>query len=165
MEKAANYFARASWLRCPVCGKSPIFLPVAKVRRLSDWFEPLDGCPRCGYAYDREPGYFLMAIWVFNYGCGSLLGLVLYVVLEWNFDLPLPNLLAAVLIPVLAFNLLFARHSKAYFIAMDHLFDPHERGGDDDRGNRPVGPAPVQPAPPAGRPDVPGPCETQAGVR
>ena len=54
-----------------------------------------------------------------------------------------------------AFNVLFARHAKAYFIALDHLLDPHERGGGDDRGNQPLDP----------EPDPTEPCETATPVR
>jgi hypothetical protein len=41
---------RGLQLRCPECGVSPVFVPVRRVRSLFDWFAPLDGCPRCGYA-------------------------------------------------------------------------------------------------------------------
>ena len=70
-------------LRCPVCGQTPLFPALRRTRRMHDWFTPLDGCPRCGYAYDREPGYFLLSIWAINYGIAALLGLVLY--LLWWF--------------------------------------------------------------------------------
>src|SRR5690349_1329720 len=56
-----QFLFRAIRLRCPECGVSPMFVPVARTRSLRDWFTPLDGCPRCGYAYDREDGYFLLA--------------------------------------------------------------------------------------------------------
>ena len=39
---------------------------------------------------------------------------------------------------MVVFNLLFARHSKAIFVAWDHFFYPHEREGGDDGGNKPV---------------------------
>jgi uncharacterized protein (DUF983 family) len=114
------------------------------VRKLRDWFTPLDGCPRCGYPYEREPGYYLIPIWAINYGVGSVFGLLIYVLLEWKLDLPIWQLLAAVLVPVFLFSLLFARHSKALFLALDLFFDPHEREGGSDGGNVPVTPrAPV----------------------
>jgi uncharacterized protein (DUF983 family) len=124
-----------------------MFPEVARTRNLHDWFTPLDGCPRCGYAYDREPGYFLLSIWAINYGIAALLGLVLYLLFEWFFDWPVWTLIAAVILPVVLFNLLFARHSKAIFVAWDHFFDPHEREGGDDGGNIPAPepPAPVSP--------------------
>jgi uncharacterized protein (DUF983 family) len=136
--KAGSYLRHAMVLQCPVCGQSPMFPSVARTRTLRDWFTPLDGCPRCGYAYDREPGYFLLSIWAINYGIAALFGLVLYASFEWFFDWPVWTLIAAVVVPVVVFNLLFARHSKSIFVAWDHFFDPHEREGGDDGGNKPV---------------------------
>lgn len=139
---ALTYLGRALRLRCPVCGEKPIFVPVTKVRRIHDWFTPLDGCPRCGYPYEREPGYFLMSIWAINYGFGSIVGLIIYGVLEWKFELPVWQLLAAVLIPVFLFSIFFARHSKSLFLAFDLYFDPHRRDGGSDGGNKPPTPPP-----------------------
>ena len=152
--KALRYLSRALSLRCPVCGTSPIFIPWHRLNSLKDWFTPLDGCPRCGYAYERETGYFLLSIWAVNYGVGSLLGIVLYLALETFTKLPLPELLFWVIAPVIAFNLLFARHSKSLFIALDHYFDPHEKDGGGDGGSQ--APTPVEtPAPPGGnKPDL-----------
>ena len=73
---AWRFIRRALMLRCPECGVSPIFRPVREVRSLYDWFTPLDGCPRCGYAYEREQGYFLLSIWGLNYGLIAGLGLI-----------------------------------------------------------------------------------------
>jgi len=145
--KAREYFFRALFLRCPVCGTKPIFPPLSRTRGIHDWFTPLDGCPRCGYAYDREPGYFLLSVWAINYGVAALLGLALYLAFEWFYDWPVWTLIAAVVVPVVVFNILFARHSKAFFIAWDHLFDPHEREGGDDGGNVPrqTAPGPTRP--------------------
>ena len=163
-----NYLWRASWLKCPVCGTRPMFLPLVRVRSLDDWFTPLDGCPVCGYAYDREPGYFLIAHWGIVYGVSSLVGIGIYVWLQmfhsdWSFTKTLVTV--AVPLPFVAF--LLARHAKAYFLAVDHLCDPYirpsdeEEGGDGDGGGgggsktRPVAPsspdAPASPDP-AGQP-------------
>jgi len=147
-DKAWIYLRRAMLLRCPVCGKHPMFPSLARTRNAHDWFTPLDGCPRCGYAYDREPGYFLLSTWAINYGFAASLGLFLYFVFEWFYDWPVWTLITAVVVPVVAFNLLFVRHSKAIFIAWDHLFDPHEKEGGDDDGNVPREPAPFTPQPP-----------------
>jgi uncharacterized protein (DUF983 family) len=137
---AWRYLCRAARLRCPACGVSPIFVPSKRVRSLRDWFTQLDGCPRCGYPYEREPGYYLIPIWAINYGVGSIVGLAIYGVLEWKFDLSVWQLLAGVLVPVFLFSLLFARHSKALFLAVDLFFDPHERGDGNDGGNVPAKP-------------------------
>ncbi len=160
--KVGRYLARATRLRCPVCGRTPIFPRAFSIRRVADWFMPLDGCPRCGYAFEREPGYFLMAVWAGNGGFASVLGMIVYVVIERRFDLPLVAAAPAVLVVVVFFNVLFARHAKAYFIALDHLLDPHEREGGDDRGNQRLDPDAEPPAPGDWRPE---PCETGTPVR
>lgn len=138
-----SYFCRALLLRCPLCGQSPLFVPLSKTRSLYNWLRPLDGCPRCGYAYEREPGYFLLAVWAINYGVGSLLGLAIYFFLEWRYPgLPLGRLLVIVLSPIIFFNVFFARHSKALFLAIDLFFDPpqKEKGDHNDRGDQPQEP-------------------------
>ena len=96
-----------------------------------------------------------MAIWAINYGAGSVLGVGLYLFLEWQYTLPLPTLLAWVLTPICLFNILFARHAKALFLAVDLFFDPHDRGGDDGRGNVPR--IPIPPASPTSKPAKPCP--------
>ena len=149
--KALRYLWRAMLLRCPVCGKFPIFAPLLGTRTLRDWFAPLDGCPGCGYPYEREPGYFLASTWIINYGAGSVLGIIIYVILDFfTTRLPIGELLAAVLIPIALFNFFFARHSKALFIALDHFYDPHEKDPGEDGGNLPKPDAPLRdPAGPA----------------
>ena len=150
-----NYLWRATFLKCPVCGTRPMFLPLVRVRSLDDWFTPLDGCPRCGYAYDREPGYFLIAHWGIVYGVAALVGIGIYVWLQifhssWSY---LKTLVVAMSpLPVVAF--LIARHAKAYFLAVDHLCDPHissleDEDGDGDGGSRTLPVAPSTPNAPA----------------
>lgn len=160
---ALRYLWRAARLRCPVCGRTPIFPRARTVRRLSDWFAPLDGCPRCGYPYEREPGYFFLAMWAVNCGCAIMLGIVVGVIFEMSAHPSFKALLSAVIGSVLCFHFLFARHAKAFFLALDHFFDPHEREGGDDSGNEPVDPDPAAPAPGDWRPEEP--CETSRLVR
>jgi uncharacterized protein (DUF983 family) len=160
--KVRLYLGRAMLLCCPVCGKHPIFSPALRTRSLRDWFAPLDGCPRCGYPYEREPGYFLASTWVINYGAGSILGIVIYVILDFTTHLPIGLLLTAVLTPIVLFNLLFARYSKSLFIAIDHLSDPHEKDPGDEGGNLPKPEAPTRdsggPSKPTPKPNpIPGP--------
>lgn len=148
-KKAWIYFLRALQLRCPTCGITPIFPSLKKTRSLRDWFTPLDGCHRCGYPYEREPGYFLLATWAGSYGMGSLIGLILYFFFDWKFHPPIFELLAMVLIPVIVANVLLARHAKAFFLAFDHFFDPHEKegGNDGDDDRRKYNPLPISPEP------------------
>ena len=128
---AWRFIRRALELRCPECGISPIFVPALKVRTLFDWFRPLDGCPRCGYAYEREQGYFLLAGWGLNYGVVAGSGLIVGLIIQHRYHPgPLsPLWLWLAFMPVMSF--LLARHAKALFLAMDHYFDPHLAGGND----------------------------------
>ena len=88
---------------------------------LRDWFTPLDGCPRCGYAYDREPGYFLLALWGINYGVSSVVGICIAVwIFVFHADWSYTKTLLVVALPLLPIGFLFIRHAKAYFLAIDH---------------------------------------------
>ncbi len=158
-----NYLWRATLLKCPVCGTRPMFLPLARVRNFGDWFTPLDGCPRCGYAYDREPGYFLISQWGIGYGVSALVGIGVYVWLQiFHSDWSYTKTLLAVAIPLPFVNFLIARHCKSYFLAVDHLCDPHiSLSDEDDEGGaaatsgvpscRPHRTCPPAPIPPGSR--------------
>ncbi|MBS0660959.1 MAG: DUF983 domain-containing protein [Verrucomicrobia bacterium] len=139
---ALTYLWRAMRLRCPVCGQSRIFIPLLRTRSIMDWLTPLDGCPRCGYPYEREPGYFLFSLWVLNFGFVAMTGLLSYLWLELFADVSTPVLIASVALPAPVLGLAIARHAKALFIALDHFFDPFvpidwpEDSGDDDGGDQ-----------------------------
>ncbi len=157
VRRAWKFFTRALRLRCPHCGTRPIFIPLAQTRSLHAWFTPLDGCPHCGYAFDREVGYFLLAIWAVNYGVTALLGAGLYLYLEFVREVPLGTTFAITLPFVLCFGFCMARHSKALFLALDHFFDPPVPFHDDPPGGGEVAaPKGPQPAPaPGNRPASP----------
>ena len=125
-------------LRCPECGVSPIFVPMRKVRSLFDWFTPLDGCPRCGYAYEREQGYFLLAIWGLNYGLIALVGVIVGLLIQHRYHPGVWSAWWLLLAPMPAASLLFARHAKALFLAMDHYFDPHLKPGSSSPSGHPL---------------------------
>ena len=153
VREAFAYLGRAARLKCPVCGTRPIFIPLRRVRNLSDWFTPLDGCPRCGYPYEREPGYFLMAIFGFNLGAAVFVGITVFTILAATHEnigeMSTWELMAKTVLPIPFLNLLIARHCKAFFLALDHFVDPHVRdlddGSDDDDddglGLLPAGPS------------------------
>jgi uncharacterized protein (DUF983 family) len=126
-QKAWLYFYRSLRLRCPVCGRSPLFKPVPKIRGWLEWFETLPGCPRCDYVYDQEPGYFMLALWMFDYGAAALFGIGLFLMLFNSFELSTGQLLFYTLVPTLTFALLAVRHAKAFYLALDHYFFHKDR--------------------------------------
>ena len=91
---------------------------------------------------------FCSSIFAINYGVGALIGLVIYLILDFCLHLPIWLVLTLTIIPMPIFNLLFARHSKALFLAFDLFFDPHR--GEDDGGDRHF----KSPAPPPKAPDL-----------
>jgi uncharacterized protein (DUF983 family) len=118
---------RALHLRCPECGISPIFRPLSETRSMFDWFTPLDGCPRCGYAYQREEGYFLLATWGVNYGVVAGLALIISMTFEWLHPLTMWQYVMYVFTPMPLLSFALVRHAKAMWLAIDHFFDPHTR--------------------------------------
>jgi hypothetical protein len=122
--------------KCPTCGERPLFVPWYNVRSLNDWFLPLDGCPKSGYPYEREPGYYLLSIFAINYGVAAILGAMIYLVLDFWVRLPIGITLLLTIIPIPLFNIWFARHAKALFLAFDLFCDPHRRDSDD--GDQPT---------------------------
>jgi len=134
--KAWTFIGRALRLRCPECGVSRIFKPWRQTRSLHDWFSTLHGCPQCGYAYEREQGYFLLAIWGLNYGVIAGSAVIITYTLDELYSPPLWKQILFVIAPMPLFSMLFARHSKALFLALDHFYDPQAREPQDDEERR-----------------------------
>jgi uncharacterized protein (DUF983 family) len=122
-----TFIGRALRLRCPECGHSRIFKPWRQTRTLDDWFRTLYGCEICNYAYEREQGYFLLSIWALNYGLIAGMAIVIMFTLEALFAPPTWVQVVFVIAPMPIFSFLFARHSKALFLALDHYCDPQAK--------------------------------------
>ncbi|HEX3359334.1 MAG TPA: hypothetical protein VHS31_20310 [Tepidisphaeraceae bacterium] len=101
-----------------------MFRPARNTRSLYDWLTPLDGCPHCGYAYEREQGYFLLATWGSQYFVIAGFGLALGFTLE-SLGYSLTFVLWLTCISQFVLGFLFARHAKAFYLAIDHFIDPH----------------------------------------
>jgi uncharacterized protein (DUF983 family) len=124
---ALLYLRRALALKCPVCGESRLFVPARSVRSLGAWLTPLPGCSLCRYAYERESGYFLLATWAVNYVFVGGLALLAWFLIANFTRLSLAATLLVLLVPMPIASLLFARHAKALWLALDHFVDPHRR--------------------------------------
>lgn len=123
-DKSWRYVWHALNLRCPLCGISPIFPPYYQFRTALDWFSTLPGCDHCGYDYQREPGYFLTAAWLLNWQVVIVFGLAAFIFLDELFRLSFLQLLCFNALFTLVIILLTVRHTKALFMALDHLVDP-----------------------------------------
>ena len=133
VKKAWLYLRMSARLRCPICGISPLFLPAHRVEGLEDWYTTLPGCPRCGYPYEREPSYFLLAVGLSNFGVIMVLGMGLVFSLDFLFELSTAQLIFFTLVPTLVISILSVRHAKAFFLAFDHFLDPDDNEDDDHR--------------------------------
>ena len=104
---------------CPRCRQGAIF-------RLSLWRGFLamhDRCPVCGLKYEREPGYFLGALY-FSYALsippGLILVLLLWRLTRWTFDWVMIGAFVAYL-PLVP---LVTRWSRVLWMYVDWRFDP-----------------------------------------
>jgi uncharacterized protein (DUF983 family) len=104
---------------CPRCRQGPIY-------RLSLWRGFLsmhERCPVCGLKFEREPGYFLGALY-FSYAMslppGLLLVLLLWHFTKWSFDLVMLVAFVAYLplVPPVT------RWARVLWLYMDWHFDP-----------------------------------------
>lgn len=87
--------------KCPNCGQGHIF---EKRQRLFELPKMKDTCEICGYRYNREPGYFLGAMYV-SYGFAVFQGLLTFLACYFFFP-QLPTL--AVCFIILGVLLLFS---------------------------------------------------------
>lgn len=101
-------------LRCPRCGVGALF---------SGPFAMYSQCPGCALRFEREQGYFVGAIYV-NYAITVVITLAGFFLLDYlNWVTPLQQLM--IWIPVaIIFPLLFFRHSRSLWLAIDHIFNP-----------------------------------------
>ena len=104
---------------CPRCREGVIF-------RVPVWRGPLamhERCPVCGLHFEREPGYFLGALYV-SYLASIppvlVLMLVFWRVLNWRFDLAVFGAFLAYL-PAVPF---VTRAARVVWMHLDRHFDP-----------------------------------------
>ena len=134
IRRALAYLWRALRLRCPYCGRCPMFVPILRLKSLYDWFTPLDGCHACGHPYVRDDGYWLVPVWIIGFGvstaCGATAATLARYLLHWEL-LPITFLACGT---TLVTSFLGARHAKSLFLALDQYFDPPLEEGREARG-------------------------------
>ena len=122
--------ARAWRLRCPRCGRGPLF---------KNWLSMYPYCNWCELRYEREPGYFLGSIYV-NYGMTALLVTVGYIGLVNTGTTTPRTALWSVAAIAFVFPVWFFRYARSLWMGFDHFWDPTaeqvEQPPADD--NRPV---------------------------
>ncbi|MEX0614147.1 MAG: DUF983 domain-containing protein [Pirellulales bacterium] len=105
---------RALRLRCPACGRSPIF---------RGWFSMHEKCAACGRRFDRGPGYLLGSIY-FNYGVTATLVLAMYFAMFFGDVLRDADRLVVLSLFAAGFATWFFRYARALWMAFDERWDP-----------------------------------------
>jgi len=84
-----------------------------------------DRCNTCGLLFNREPGYFLGAMYI-SYGLGLLtvlgFGLVLWMLTRWRLD----KLTLWAVVLFLPFTPMLTFLSRVLWIYLDQAFDPEK---------------------------------------
>lgn len=99
--------------RCPRCLRGKTFTGLWDIKQY---------CPVCGLEFEREPGYFLGAMY-FSYGLAIITGLPTFVVL---FLLGLSNMWILIVlgIQLVLSSPLLVRYSRTMWLHMDQMVDP-----------------------------------------
>jgi uncharacterized protein (DUF983 family) len=100
---------RAARLRCPACGKGPLF---------RGWFRMHDSCSECGASFRRESGFYLGSIYI-NYGITVIVTGALYALLVLVGGTAHETALTICLAVAVAFPILFFRHARSLLLALD----------------------------------------------
>lgn len=116
LQEIGHIVGRGARLRCPRCGEGALF---------TGFFSMHTRCPHCALVFEREPGYFVGAIYV-NYGATSLLAIAGFLALDYFAAL---SLLAQLLLWggfAILFPLFFFRYSRSLWLSVDYIFSPVE---------------------------------------
>ncbi|MES2512549.1 MAG: DUF983 domain-containing protein [Bacteroidota bacterium] len=102
--------------KCPNCGKGDVY---AKKTRFLELPVMKDNCEVCHYHFDREPGYFLGAMYI-SYGLAVLQGILTFVLLRTF--LPKIDTIWVVLIILAVISAFSMKNYKLSRIIYIHIF-------------------------------------------
>ena len=108
--------------RCPRCREGAIF----RCPLWRGWLAMHERCPVCHLKFEREPGYFLGAMYV-SYVLAIppllLLATIFWLYAHWRYELAM----LAALIAYLPFVPMAARLSRVVWMHIDQTFDPDKQ--------------------------------------
>jgi uncharacterized protein (DUF983 family) len=111
-----SLFMRIMKEKCPNCGKGDVY---AKKTRFLELPVMKDDCDICHYHFDREPGYFLGAMYI-SYGLAVLQGILTFVLLRTF--LPEIDTIWVVLIILAVISAFSMKNYKLSRIIYIHIF-------------------------------------------
>ena len=140
VQRALTLFWRAARLRCPNCGRGPIF---------DSWLRLRTRCPVCGLGLERGEEGYQVGAYMFNIVASELVFAAAFLgvlVLTWPHP-PWNALLYGGVAMMLVAPVVFYPFSKTLFLAFDLIFrPPTPQDFSQPRVSRPSGPP--APAPP-----------------
>ena len=103
-------------LKCPKCGKGDMF---------ADMFKMNLECSNCHFKFEREPGYFVGAMYI-NYGATVFFAFGGYFALDYFTGITfLQNFILWFVFSGL-FPVLFFRYSRSLWLSFDYILNPSE---------------------------------------
>ena len=111
--KLATYILQE---KCPNCHKGQVF---AKSKSLFQLPVMNEKCAQCNYTFDREPGYFIGAMYI-SYGLAVLVGILTFVICHNLFN-AIPTAVEVLLV-VLMIILTGKKNYKLSRIIYIHIF-------------------------------------------
>jgi uncharacterized protein (DUF983 family) len=102
---------RALTLRCPRCGRGEVFV---------GWFTMRETCEACGLKYEREPGYFVGAIYL-NFAVTAVVCLGGAMLVAMALGLPPWGEVGVASVLCVLVPLLFFRYSKSLWLGIDYF--------------------------------------------
>jgi uncharacterized protein (DUF983 family) len=109
-------FTTAFRLRCPRCGQGVLFRGVFTMNR---------ECTECHLVFEREPGYFVGAIYI-NYAATAAVAIIGFLALDAYTTLSVSTQIVLWCVFGVAFPVLFFRYSKSLWLAFDHFVNPDD---------------------------------------
>jgi uncharacterized protein (DUF983 family) len=100
--------------RCPRCREGRVFASLLRMNRQ---------CPRCDLQFEREPGYFLGAMY-FSYGLGVAAAVPLVLGLLFWTSMPLTQIGWLAGLELLLLSPALFRYSRVIWLHFDQTFDP-----------------------------------------
>ena len=111
-----NALTTAVKLRCPRCGEGALFHGPFTMNK---------DCAHCHLVFEREPGYFVGAIYI-NYAVTAGVAIAGFLLLDACTTLSVSAQMVLWGIFGIGFPLFFFRYSKSLWLAFDHFVNPED---------------------------------------
>jgi uncharacterized protein (DUF983 family) len=111
--KKENLILRIAKEKCPICGQGQIF---HKKKSFFEFPKMKAECDNCHYRFEREPGYFLGAMYI-SYGLAVLQGIATFLICYFFFPkLPTLAVIGAIISVIILLSMRNFRISRVVYM-------------------------------------------------